>query len=385
MRSESTTGHPQPALRVVVAGGGTGGHISPAIAVVQELRRRRPVEVLWIGSGNPFERDAAALVGAEYHAIQTGKLRRYVSLQTPIDAGRIPLGVGQSWLILRRWKPDVVFSTGGFVSVPTVLAARLRGIPTLTHEQTAHIGLATRINARFADVVALSFDRSRSLVNPRRGRTVVTGNPVRATVLGGSREAALTRFSLAGELPLVYVTGGAQGARALNAVVADALVALLGYVELLHQCGPAAIHDDFLTLSARAAALPDPLSSRYRVVETVGEELGDVFAAATLVVGRAGAGTVNELGALGIPSILVPLPGAEEQRQNALQLADTGGAIVIAQDDLTPQRLVNEVRQLVENPARLQAMATAACSHSPANAAERIVDELVALAALHSS
>lgn len=380
MRSESTTGHPDDTLRLAVAGGGTGGHISPAIAVVQELRQRRPLDILWIGSGSRFERDAATSLGAGYRAIQTGKLRRYLSFQTPIDAVRIPAGIAQAWRVLGRWKPDVVLATGGFVSVPTVVAARLRGIPTLTHEQTAHIGLATKINARFADVVALSFERSRSLVTAPRGRVVVTGNPVRPAVLGGSRESALRRFDLRGDLPLLYVTGGVQGARALNQVVSEALPQLLGYVETIHQCGPESVHDDLQRLRQRADSLSEPHRSRYRVVATVGDELGDIYAAASLVVGRAGAGTVNELGALGIPSILVPLPGAEEQRQNALQLADAGGAIVVSQDDLTPGRLVDEVRALVEHPSRLREMASAVHGRIPADATASLADEIESLA-----
>ncbi|HMM42069.1 MAG TPA: undecaprenyldiphospho-muramoylpentapeptide beta-N-acetylglucosaminyltransferase [Thermomicrobiales bacterium] len=380
MPSESTTGHSDDALRLVVAGGGTGGHISPAVAVVQELQRRRPVDVLWLGSGSRFERDAAAGVGAAYRAIQTGKLRRYLSLQTPIDAARIPLGVAQAWSVLGRWRPDVVLATGGFVSVPTVVAARARRIPTLTHEQTAHIGLATKINARFADVVALSFERSRALVGASRGRVVVTGNPVRPAVLCGSRDKALRRFELSGTLPLVYITGGAQGAHVINQVVGAALSSLLGYVESIHQCGPSSAHHDYGRLRELAAHLPKELRSRYRVVEMVGDELGDVYAAASLVVGRAGAGTVNELGTLGIPSILVPLPGAEEQQQNALQLVEAGGAIVIPQDDLTPERLIQEVRTLIESPTRLTKMAGAARNQTRGDAAARIADELELLA-----
>lgn len=380
LRSESTIGHPRTALRLVIAGGGTGGHISPAIAVAQELQRRGPIDILWIGSGSRFEADAAASVGAEYRTVQTGKLRRYISLQTPLDAVRIPLGVEQAWMILGRWKPDVVFSTGGFVSVPTVAAARIRHIPSLTHEQTAHIGLATKINARMADVVALSFERSRALVGTTHGRVVVTGNPVRAAVLNGSRDAALRHFDLPGDLPLVYVTGGAQGARALNQVVADALDDLLGYVELIHQCGPVSVHDDVTRLRERAAELPDGYRRRYRVVEVVGDEIGDVYAAASLVIARAGAGTVNELGALAIPSILIPLPGAEEQRQNALQLAESGAALIISQDDLTARRLSDEVRRLVEGPDHRRGMAHVGQQPAAGGAAVRIADELERLA-----
>lgn len=380
MRSESTTGQSDDALRLVIAGGGTGGHVSPAVAVAQELQRRHATEILWIGSGAAVERDAAASIGATFRSVQTGKLRRYLSVQTPLDAIRIPVGIAQSWRLLADWRDAVVMSTGGFVSVPTVVAARMRGIPTLTHEQTAYIGLATKINARFADVVALSYERSRSLLTSARGRVVVTGNPVRAAVLHGNAARAYAGFSLPDDLPLLYITGGAQGARSLNAVVADALPDLLGYVAVLHQAGPAALHDDVATLQRRAAALPDDQRRRYCVIETVGDEIGDVYAAASVVLGRAGAGTVNELSALGIPAIFVPLPGAEEQHQNAQQLVQRGTAIEIAQADLTPERLVSEVRELVTTPERLASMRAVARNSTMNNAASSLADEVESLA-----
>ncbi|MBA3415995.1 MAG: glycosyltransferase, partial [Chloroflexia bacterium] len=143
------------AIRLVIAGGGTGGHVLPALATVEELRRRRLVaDILWVGSDAGIERDAALAAGIPFRSVPTGKLRRYFSLQTLTDAGRLPLGVAQARRALAAFRPDVVFGTGGFVSVPTLIAAK--GIaPILTHEQTAILGLATRINARFADLLAV--------------------------------------------------------------------------------------------------------------------------------------------------------------------------------------------------------------------------------------
>ncbi len=379
MRSESTTGKSADVLRLIIAGGGTGGHISPAVAVAQELRQRRPTDILWVGSGAAIERDAAESIEATYRTIKTGKLRRYLSIETPLDAIRIPVGIIQAWRLLGSWQDAVVVSTGGFVSVPTVIAARLRGIPTLTHEQTAHIGLATKINARFADVVALSYERSRSLLSTPRGRVIVTGNPLRPAVLNGVAEQALTAFDLPSNVPLLYITGGAQGARSLNEVVAQALPELLGYVAILHQAGPASLHDDVETLRRHAETLPPELRGRYRVVETIGNEIGDVYAAAALVLGRAGAGTVNELSALGIPALLVPLPGAEEQHQNAQQLVQIGAAVEVAQADLTPDRLVREVQDIVTTPGRIELMRSAASRTGVSDAAARLADEVETL------
>jgi UDP-N-acetylglucosamine--N-acetylmuramyl-(pentapeptide) pyrophosphoryl-undecaprenol N-acetylglucosamine transferase len=347
------------------------------LAVVEELRARIPLELLWIGSDASFERDASAQIGARFERIHTGKLRRYASLTTLADTVRVPLGVVEAWRILRRFRPDVVLSTGGFVSTPTVVAARRLKIPSLTHEQTAYIGLATKINARFANVVALSFDRSRAFITGTRARIVISGNPVRASVLSGNAQRALSAFDLPGELPLVYVTGGAQGSRALNAVVRESLPTLLGYVELVHQCGPRSLHDDLDQLLDSAARLPEDLRRRYRVVERVGAELGDLYAACALVAGRAGAGTVNELAALGLPALLIPLPGAEEQRQNALVLVEAGTARILSQDECTPERFTSEIAEMIACPPENRP----AVSETDAHAAARLLaDELLALA-----
>jgi UDP-N-acetylglucosamine--N-acetylmuramyl-(pentapeptide) pyrophosphoryl-undecaprenol N-acetylglucosamine transferase len=213
----------------------------------------------------------------------------------------------------------------------------------------------------------------------------VTGNPVRSVIFSGDRASALRRFDLPGENPLVYVTGGALGSRALNAAVADGLTTLLEAVEIVHLTGPRASNRDFDALTAKGTTLSSELRRRYRVVERVGNEIGDLFAAAALVVGRAGAGTIAELAAVGLPSILVPLPGAEEQRQNALYLSDAGAAIVIPQSELTSTRLIDAVLQLVGDPARLARMRSAARDASAVKPAARLVDEILRLACSRST
>ncbi|MEX2314897.1 MAG: glycosyltransferase, partial [Thermomicrobiales bacterium] len=149
MSLESTIGGADRPLRIVVAGGGTGGHVSPGVAIIEELRSRLAIEPLWIGSKRGFERETAERLGIPFNSIQVGKLRRYPSAQTLIDAARIPIGIIQARRILRSVQPDLIFSTGGYVSTPVVIAGARLSIPTVTHEQTAYIGLATKINARF--------------------------------------------------------------------------------------------------------------------------------------------------------------------------------------------------------------------------------------------
>ena len=353
--------------------------MSPAIAVLDELRARGLLDAVWIGSRRGVEVQAALDASVPFYTVHAGKLRRYASFSTLSDAVRVPIGVLEAWRILRRVRPDVVFSTGGFVSVPTVVAARQLGIPTLTHEQTAHIGLATKINARFCDVVALSFERSATGLGCTRTRIVVTGNPVRGSVLRGDARRVATAFGVPRALPLVYVTGGAQGAQAINAAVFGALPTLLQHAAVIHQCGPLAANGDVERARTLAAELPTELRPRYRPVESVGVELGDIYASATLAVGRSGAGTVNELAAVGLPSLLIPLPGATEQRLNALSLVELDAAVLLSQSELTPERLARETLALLSDPPHLARMAAAAHGAARPDAAARLVDELLRL------
>jgi UDP-N-acetylglucosamine--N-acetylmuramyl-(pentapeptide) pyrophosphoryl-undecaprenol N-acetylglucosamine transferase len=376
MPSETT------ALRLVIAGGGTGGHVLPAVAVVEELRRRKvSVELLWIGSTGGVEKALAEENQIPFVAIPTGKLRRYLSIQNIADAARIPVGIVSAWRHLRRFNPDVVYSTGGAVSVPTALAAA-RLAPILTHEQTAQIGLANRTVARVADVFAVGFEGTAELARATHKRVVFTGNPVRRSLLAGDATQGLSRYGFDPDVPLIYVTGGARGASPLNQRIAALLPDLLAACQVLHQVGPASANQDAETLKAERASWPPDVQKRYHVVEFVRDELPDVYAAASIVVGRAGAGTVSELAYLGLPSILIPLPGTwgDEQRKNARLLADAGGAIYLEQADAIPERLRDTIAALVSDPARRREMAAAAASVGRRDGVERLTDELLNLA-----
>ncbi len=374
-------------FRLAVAGGGTGGHVLPALAVIDELRQRSCLsDTLWIGSSDGVERDAAHDAGIRFVAIPTGKLRRYLSTRNLTDAARVPLGVAAARRTLRSYRPHVVLSTGGFVSVPTVIAAR--GIaPVLTHEQTAILGLATRINARFADVLAISHARTEDIARRLHRNVTVTGNPVRRELAGGNRERGLALLGFDSTLPVVYVTGGAKGASPINHRLSAMLPGLLDFVQVVHQTGSAAANDDARELSQLRESLPTALRQRYRIFEFIGDDLADVYAAADLVIGRAGAGTVAELALVGKPSLLVPLPGTggDEQVFNARELSDLGAAVVIAQHDATPERLRGELSSLLRDSVRLNQMADAAKSAARPDAAARLADALMALAAKNAA
>lgn len=367
------------ALRLAIAGGGTGGHVLPALAVLDDLRQRDLIDdAIWIGSRDGVEGEAARNAGIPFTPIPTGKLRRYLSLNNLTDAARIPVGVIAARRILRRFRPDVVLSTGGFVSVPSVVAAR--GIaPVVTHEQTAILGLANRINARFASVLAISHQQTEPDACRIHNRVTLTGNPVRPELARGNRERCLSRFGFSPELPLVYVTGGARGASPINQRIAGLLPDILDRAQVLHQTGPATANKDAASLRELRDAQPEPRRARYAVVEFVRDELPDVYAAADVVIGRAGAGTVAELALVGLPAILIPLPGAggDEQMVNARVLGDIGAAVVLAQDEATPDHLVAELRSILDDPIRRSRMAAAAQLAAQPDAAARLADLLV--------
>jgi len=369
-------------LRLLIAGGGTGGHVLPAVAVVEELRRRKvPLEVLWIGSHGGVERRIAEEQDVPFVAIQTGKLRRYLAIQTLTDALRVPIGIAQAWQRIRTFKPDVIYSTGGAVSVPSVIGGH-RTAPVITHEQTAQIGIANRTAARFASVFAVGFEQTAEIARTLHKHVVVTGNPVRASLANGSAERGYQHYGFSPNMPVVYVTGGARGASPLNERIEAVLGELLVNVQMVHQVGPASANADFARLTALRERLPEDLANRYVITEFVGSELSDLYAITGLVIGRAGAGTISELGAMGLPSILIPLPGTwgDEQRKNARVLGDVGAAVVIEQRDAAPERLRSEILALAGSVERRNAMAAAARSTARPDAASRLVDEILGLA-----
>jgi UDP-N-acetylglucosamine--N-acetylmuramyl-(pentapeptide) pyrophosphoryl-undecaprenol N-acetylglucosamine transferase len=368
-------------IRIAIAGGGTGGHVLPALSVIEELERRGvPVELLWIGSKDGVEGNEARAKGIPFRAVSTGKFRRYPDLKTVTDAVRVPLGVPQAWWILRGFKPDVIFSTGGYVSTPSVVGGT-RMAPVLSHEQTAVLGLATRLNARFVDVQALTFDTSLAYTKDS-SRTVVTGNPVRGSLKEGTRDGGLARFGFRSELPVLFVTGGARGSSPLNERIEAILDDLLAQMQVLHQTGARTDNPDFERLSARQASLSPNTRQRYRVVERIRDEMADVYAMADLMLARAGAGTVAEIAYLGKTAILIPLPGAggNEQHRNAEALSSIDGAIVIDQAEASPALLRKLILELSGDPARRTQIGANAARAGRPDAAARLADQLLELA-----
>ncbi|MFI6132719.1 undecaprenyldiphospho-muramoylpentapeptide beta-N-acetylglucosaminyltransferase [Micromonospora sp. NPDC051141] len=372
-------------LRLLVTGGGTGGHTYPALTAIVTLQERlaeadATPELLWVGVADGLEATIAQRHHIPFKAITTGKLRRSPNPRelgrNIVDAFRIPIGIAQAALTVARTRPAVVLSTGGYVSVPIGLAARLFGVPYLLHEQTLILGLANRILARVATRILLSHEASLQHLTPRaRNRAVVTGNPIRPAVLRGDPAKALAAYDLDPQIPLVLVTGGASGAQQINRLVAQALPHLLNHCQIVHQCGSL----NHAEMQQAARDLPPPLATRYRVVDFIHDDMPDLLAAATVVVARSGAGTVAELTALGKPSILIPYPhsAGDEQRITARHLADTGAAVILDDHRATADNLTHNLTHLLTNREHRIAMAQAATAQGRPDAASRLVTEIL--------
>ncbi|MEV4349040.1 UDP-N-acetylglucosamine--N-acetylmuramyl-(pentapeptide) pyrophosphoryl-undecaprenol N-acetylglucosamine transferase [Actinoplanes sp. NPDC049596] len=376
-------------FRMIVTGGGTGGHTYPALTTVNALQARlaetgTTPELLWVGVADGLEATIAVRNNIPFRAVTTGKVRRSLSpkdlARNVADAFRIPLGIVQAALTVARTRPSVVLSTGGFVSVPIGLAAALFRVPYLMHEQTLSLGLANRLLARFATRVLLSHEASLEHLPERaRSRAVVTGNPIRPAVLGGDPGKGFAAYGLDPSVPLVLVTGGATGARQINRMLTGALPHLLQHCQIVHQCGSHGLAE----MQQVAAELPAPVAHRYRVVEFIHDELPDLLAGAAVVVARSGAGTVAELTALGKPSVLVPYPFAagDEQRVTARHLAERGAAVMLDGDQAGPAELYATINGLLSDPYRRTEMARAAAAQGRADAASRIVTEILSVSA----
>ncbi|MEV7027965.1 UDP-N-acetylglucosamine--N-acetylmuramyl-(pentapeptide) pyrophosphoryl-undecaprenol N-acetylglucosamine transferase, partial [Kitasatospora sp. NPDC093558] len=351
-------------LRLIVTGGGTGGHTYPALTAIRALRSRLAdaggaLDVLWIGTASGLEARVTASEGIPFTTVATGKIRRsanalkLISPANVKDMGRVPLGVAQARTAVADFDPDVVLGTGGYVAVPVGMAARMCHRPLVVHEQTVRLGLGNRALARMATRVAVSSESTlQYLPESARAAAVVTGNPVRPEVLTGRSDKAVQTLGLWGfdhELPTVYVTGGAQGSQQINQLVSDILPWLLGHANVVHQCGPS--HKE--GLRARAAALPEHLRGRYLVTGFVGPELPDVLALADVVISRSGAGTLAELTALGKAAVFIPLAtsAGNEQEHNARHLADAGAAVALT-GHASPDTLRDTIVPLLIDPAR---------------------------------
>lgn len=365
-------------MRLSVSGGGTGGHIYPALAVARAVRDARPdVELDYVGGVRGFERRLVAGHAMrdelDYHQLVVRSLRSAgLSVHTVLDPARLAVSAPQAWWLLGRLRPAALFTTGGYLALPLILAARARGIPSLVWEGNVLPGRATRAVGRFATRVAVSFPPTLAAF-PRN--SFVSGTPIRAFA-GIDRDAARRSFGVANDERLLLVFGGSQAVTRLNAALVEALPQLLADWRVLHLAGEAGMGD----ATAARQRLPEHLRARYMAEPFLSDRMADALVAADLVVGRAGSSTCAELTAVGVASILVPYPYAgAHQRYNASFLADAGAARLVDDADLDGQRLLREARELRDDEVRAR-MAVAARGMGRPDAAGALAAELLALA-----
>lgn len=323
--------------KIVLTGGGTAGHVTPNIALIPALQKEG-YEIHYIGSYNGIEKKLLEDLNIPYYGISSGKLRRYFDVKNFQDPFRVVKGYTQASKLLKRLKPDVVFSKGGFVTVPVVLAAKRRGIPTILHESDITPGLANKICIPCANKVCANFPET--LRHLPADKAVLTGTPIRSELFEGNKERGLTFAGLTDDKPVILVIGGSLGSAAINEAVRKALPELLKKYHVIHLCGKDKVYDSLVGTPG------------YVQYEYVSEELCDLLSCASAVISRAGANVICELVALHKPNILIPLSAAAsrgDQILNAESFRKQGFSHVIQEEDLTKESLLAGIDEILNN------------------------------------
>lgn len=357
----------------------TGGHLTPALAVIEELKKE--AEIIYIGRRYASEGDFAPSAESSlipglkipFYPINAGRLQRRFTRHTIPALLKIPVGFFQAFGILIKNDPDVVVSFGGYIALPVVLSAWIQRIPILTHEQTVEIGLANRIIAHFAQKIAVSWENS---VNkfPKK-KVVVTGNPLRKEIIDVKRDRIGKN--------VIYITGGNQGAHVINEAVQEIISDLSSKYIIYHQTGGSEVYHDFERISEKLETLPLKNRENYHLSKWYSSsELTEILKKTTIVIGRSGANTVSEMALLGIPAIFIPIPWVthDEQRKNAQILASMGAGLIILQKELTGKRLLSTVEILFRNLNQFQKNAAEAKKLIKTDAAKKIAQEVIRMA-----
>ena len=326
--------------KLLLTGGGTAGHVTPNIAMLP-LLRKKGYDVAYIGSYNGIEKKLITEQNVPYYGIATGKLRRYFDLKNFTDPFRVIKGCFEAKKLIKKLKPDVVFSKGGFVSVPVVLAAHRQHIPVIIHESDMTPGLANKICIPYASKVCCNFPETVAMIPDGKG--VLTGTPIRAELSKGDRQTGLDLCNFTSNKPVIMVIGGSLGAQHVNEAVRSILPSLLEKFQIVHLCGKGKVDESFYSTTG------------YYQFEYIDKELKDLFAAADIVVSRAGANAIFELLSLNKPNLLIPLPaGASrgDQILNAESFKKQGFSMVLSEDEMTNESLYLSICELYEKRAQ---------------------------------
>jgi len=366
-------------MRILLTGGGTGGHVFPLVAVIREIRKFYPekdLELFYIGpKGEELGSILISQEDVQVIKISSGKIRRYFSFQNVIDVlFKIPWGFFQSFFYFMKIKPKLVFSKGGSGSMQVVLCAKLLRIPIFIHESDVFPGMSNRIASKWAKRIFISFPKTEYF---DLSKTVLTGNPIRSEILDGSKEAAKEIFNLVFDKPLFLFLGGSQGAEFINDFVLRVLNNLLEKFEIIHVCG----EDNLDEVRAESqVVINKDLEKYYHLYSFLDEEkMKNAYRAAKFAISRAGAGSIFELAAVGLPSALVPLPGSagEHQAKNAYAYADAGACIVLEQENLKPNFFMERIEHLFSEAGALEKMEEQAIRFSKPDAAKVVARNIL--------
>ena len=379
-------------MTIAFTGGGSGGHFYPIIAIAEAIsdivREEHLIEpALYYLAPDPFDEKALFENGIIYKRIPAGKVRRYASLLNVTDFFVTLSGLIAALLTLFRLYPDVVVSKGGYGSVPTVIAARLLGIPIVIHESDAKPGRANLMAARFAKKIAISFDSAATFFPEKvRSKIARTGIPIRKALMRLEPEGARQYLHLDADAPTVLIIGGSQGAQKINDTVLSALTDLVAFANVIHQTGRA----NFKAVSAIAQVElgKSPYASRYHPADYLSEvSLQRAAGAADVVVSRAGANSIAEIGLWKKPAIIIPIPESvsHDQRSNAYAYAATGAAVVIEEANLVPHLLISEIKRIVNDPVLAKKMGESASGFTDPDAARILAREVLGIGLSHES
>ena len=368
-------------MRILLTGGGTGGHLFPLLAVAQTIKKqsKEPVEFLYLGHCNKLSEDVLKQNGIRTSHVLTGKWRRYFSLANLWDAIKLPIGIIQALIKVLIFMPDVVFSKGGYSSVPAVIAARTYWIPIVVHESDAIPGRANRFMEHLADVIAISYQMTADYTNPTK--TIFAGNQVRENLLGGDVVKAKATLGIKSSKPVLLILGGSQGAKKINEVIIKILPRLLATYEVIHQSGEKNF-EETKDLAGQAGVKPGREGYHlYQFLSDSGDLMKHALTAADLILSLAGATAIAEIAAYGKPSILIPLQGSanDHQLHNAFEVAKTGGAMALKEENLTPELLLGKIDILMNDAPLRKAMGEKARGYHHQDAAKIIAEAVLKL------
>ncbi|MFA5942171.1 MAG: UDP-N-acetylglucosamine--N-acetylmuramyl-(pentapeptide) pyrophosphoryl-undecaprenol N-acetylglucosamine transferase [Candidatus Paceibacterota bacterium] len=379
-------------MTIVFTGGGTGGHFYPIIAIAEALadlvrEERLIAPKLYYLAPSAFDEKALFDNSITYIRIPAGKLRRYWSLKNIVDCFITGVGTFHAIVTLFRLYPDVVVGKGGYGSVPTLLAARLLRIPVIIHESDAKPGRASLLAAPWAQKIAISFESAAEYFPKKvRGKIARTGIPIRKALMRVEMEGARQYLNLEANVPTVLILGGSQGSVRINESVLSSLPALVSFANVIHQTGQANLTE--VASVAKVVLAGHAHADRYHPIQYLSEiSMQRAAGVADVVVSRAGASSIAEIGLWKKPSIIIPIPEAisHDQRTNAYAYASTGAAVVIEEENLTPHILTAEIQRITSDPELTKKMSASAEGFTDPDAARILAREVLAIALSHES